>query len=82
MRSPQRSLGCGAQLHADTITVSQHCTKDKFWVFFSLWERTRAAALTGAPISASPLSGGWVRMREEGVPVLCLRSYMGFSAYF
>lgn len=45
-------------------------------------ERTRAAALTGGPVSASPLSVEWVRVREEGVPVLCLRSYMGFSAYF
>lgn len=38
MRSPQRSLGSGAQLHADTLTVSRSCTKDKFGVFFSLWK--------------------------------------------
>lgn len=33
-------------------------------------ERTRAAALADGPLSASPLSGEWVRVREEGVPVL------------
>lgn len=72
MLSPQRNMGCVAQFRADNLTVSRGCAEmTEIWGFLLTMERTRAAALADGPLSASPLSGEWVRVREEGVPVLC-----------